>query len=94
VKQTMIGFLLPVFGVFEGAIINGEWRNVSTLYKVLEVLGAVLVIGGVGLVTLNFRELFGGEKKTDSECKDISSIVSGNASPSAAVDTEETPLLA
>eukprot|EP01135_Chromosphaera_perkinsii_P009204 Nk52_evm39s1671 gene=Nk52_evmTU39s1671 len=44
VKQTMVGFLLPVFGVFEGVVFNGEWKTANALAMFLEVLGAFLVI--------------------------------------------------
>eukprot|EP00126_Sphaerothecum_destruens_P009949 Sdes_comp20639_c0_seq1m15812 len=44
VKQTMVGFLLPVFGVFEGVVFNGDWKGATWLSIFLEVLGALLVI--------------------------------------------------
>ena len=64
VKQTMVGFLLPVFGVFEGAVFEHEWVGVSALYKALEVLGAVLIVAGVYFVN------FSGRAKTPEESED------------------------
>lgn len=54
VRQTMVGFLLPIFGVFEGAMFNGDWSGVSWLYIFLECLGAVLI--GAGIWFVNFAD--------------------------------------
>jgi len=50
VRQTMVGFLLPVTGLFLGILVKNEWAGVSVLYKVLEILGSVLVCTGIYFV--------------------------------------------
>jgi len=52
VKQSMVGYLLPVFGVAEGAIFLREWKGVPWYYILIEIMGAVLVCGGIALVSL------------------------------------------
>lgn len=52
VKQTMVGFLLPVVGVFEGALLLGEWKGVSWIYITFEIVGTLLIFIGVALVSI------------------------------------------
>jgi len=52
VKQSMVGYLLPVFGVAEGAIILREWEGVPWYFIMCEVVGAILVCSGIALVSL------------------------------------------
>lgn len=63
VKQTMVGYLLPVFGVFEGALFLGEWQGLAWYFIVLEILGAVLICAGIAVVSLpsvsDVRDLIG-----------------------------------
>uniref|UniRef100_A0A7S1KRC2 EamA domain-containing protein n=1 Tax=Percolomonas cosmopolitus TaxID=63605 RepID=A0A7S1KRC2_9EUKA len=52
-KQSMVGYLLPFFGVIEGVIFLGDWNGVPWYYCVLEVLGAFLIIGGIAIVNFD-----------------------------------------
>jgi drug/metabolite transporter (DMT)-like permease len=52
VKQSMVGYLLPVFGVAEGAILLKEWKGVPWYVIFIQIIGAVLVCGGIALVSL------------------------------------------
>ena len=61
VRQTMVGFLLPIFGLILGILANGEWENTSWLTKFLEILGTFLIVAGVYFVN------FVPKKKSDEE---------------------------
>mgnify|MGYP002476868063 FL=1 len=50
VKQTLVGYLLPVFGVAEGAAFLSEWSGVAWYFIVIEVVGAILICGGIFFV--------------------------------------------
>jgi drug/metabolite transporter (DMT)-like permease len=63
VKQTMVGYLLPVFGVFEGALFLHEWDGLAWYFILLEIIGAILICAGIAVVSLpsvsDVRDLFG-----------------------------------
>lgn len=50
VRQTMVGFLLPVVGVLLGVLVAGDWDNTGWLYKFLTCLGAVMIACGIYFV--------------------------------------------
>merc|ERR1711916_93552 len=54
VRQTMVGFALPVFGIFEGSIFLHEWSGIAWYCKVIEVVGALLI--GAGIYFVNFSK--------------------------------------
>jgi drug/metabolite transporter (DMT)-like permease len=68
VKQTMVGYLLPVFGVFEGAMFLHEWDGLAWYFIVLEIVGAILICAGIAVVSLpsvsDVRDLIGRSSKS------------------------------
>lgn len=56
VKQTMVGYLLPVFGVFEGAMFLKEWDGVEWWFIFCEVLGTLLICCGIAIVSFSLPE--------------------------------------
>lgn len=78
VKQTMVGFLLPIVGVFEGALLLGEWEGVSWIYIAFEIVGTVLVFIGVGLVSI--------PKLVQKKNQDMAQEIDANASMIRTVD--------
>lgn len=53
VRQTMVGYLLPVFGVFEGALFLREWDGVAWWFIFCEVIGTVMICAGIALVSFS-----------------------------------------
>jgi len=49
-RMMLAWMLFPIFGVFEGAIFLREWDGTNLFFKLSEVVGALLVISGLGLV--------------------------------------------
>jgi drug/metabolite transporter (DMT)-like permease len=56
VKQTMVGYLLPVFGVLFGAVFLKEWEGVEWFFIFSEVVGAVMITAGIALVSFTLPE--------------------------------------
>ncbi|KAL0242408.1 hypothetical protein GEMRC1_004971 [Eukaryota sp. GEM-RC1] len=50
VRQTLVGYLLPFWGLMAGILVQNEWDGVSFIYKFLEILGTALIIMGVVVV--------------------------------------------
>jgi drug/metabolite transporter (DMT)-like permease len=50
VRQASVGYLLPVFGILVGALVLGEWDNVSPLFIVVELVGTVMILFGISQV--------------------------------------------
>ncbi|KJE94374.1 hypothetical protein, variant [Capsaspora owczarzaki ATCC 30864] len=67
VRQTMVGFLLPIFGVFEGALFNSDWAGVSWVYKVLEVVGTLLIGAGIYFVNMSDKKKPQPDGESDDE---------------------------
>ncbi|KAL0211456.1 hypothetical protein P9112_009754 [Eukaryota sp. TZLM1-RC] len=55
VRQTLVGYMLPFFGLLAGITVRNEWEDVSFLFKFLQVFGAFLIISGVFVVQLERR---------------------------------------
>ncbi len=68
VKQTMVGYLLPVFGVFEGAMFLHEWDGLAWYFIFLEIVGAILICAGIAVVSLpsvsDVRNLIGRSNRS------------------------------
>eukprot|EP00128_Syssomonas_multiformis_P010972 Colp12_sorted_trinity150504_noHs@22486 len=67
VKQTMVGFLLPVFGIIEGVIVYHDWDGVNWIFKVAEVIGGVLVVAGIAFVNFIAPRTECGASVVDTE---------------------------
>ncbi|KAL0223165.1 hypothetical protein P9112_002555 [Eukaryota sp. TZLM1-RC] len=50
VKQSLVGYLLPFWGLTAGIIVQHEWEDKPLAYKLLEIVGTVLIIGGILIV--------------------------------------------
>jgi len=42
--------LFPVFGLIEGVLVLGEWRNVKLFYKICQVVGSIVILAGMALI--------------------------------------------
>mmetsp|Transcript_8593 Transcript_8593/g.12667 ORF Transcript_8593/g.12667 Transcript_8593/m.12667 type:complete len:416 (-) Transcript_8593:15-1262(-) len=51
-KQSMVGYLLPVLGVFIGAMFFGDWDDIPWFYIVFELVGTFLIVAGIATVSL------------------------------------------
>lgn len=51
IRQSMVGYLLPVFGVFDGAMFLSEWVGVSFEYIAIEVIGTLLICSGITMAS-------------------------------------------
>eukprot|EP01135_Chromosphaera_perkinsii_P005697 Nk52_evm29s358 gene=Nk52_evmTU29s358 len=79
VKQTMVGFLLPVFGLVLGILANNEWEDATWLTKFLECIGTLLIVAGVYFVTFSpaskkdeeFGEDLTGEGSLCAGCENL-----------------------
>ncbi|KAL0484768.1 putative transporter yoaV [Acrasis kona] len=78
VKQTMVGYLLPVFGVFEGAVFLGEWKGLAWYYILCEIVGALLICGGIAVASLpsfsvmkSFIKVKLGRKQIEDDVTDV-----------------------
>ncbi|KAL9648242.1 hypothetical protein ABK040_009246 [Willaertia magna] len=82
VKQSMVGYLLPVFGVFEGAMFLGEWNGLPFYYPIIEVIGGILICSGIALVSIpSWQELKKGAKKivsSSKRSKDVEEAIMGD----------------
>nr|CAG4714760.1 unnamed protein product [Naegleria fowleri] len=64
VKQSMVGYLLPIFGVVEGAVLLGEWNNIPFYIPIIEVIGMILIFAGIAVVSFpSWQQLRKGAKK-------------------------------
>jgi drug/metabolite transporter (DMT)-like permease len=95
VKQTMVGFLLPVFGAAEGALFLGEWNGVSPWFIVMEVVGSMLICCGIALASL-FESKQTNQEQEDGYMKYVCSEIpsTGALSINTCEDGDKVPLLA
>ncbi|KAL0220265.1 hypothetical protein RCL1_000119 [Eukaryota sp. TZLM3-RCL] len=56
VKQALVGYLLPFWGLIAGILYQKEWEGKPFSYIALEILGVVLIIAGIGICNLEKKE--------------------------------------
>lgn len=70
VKQSMVGYLLPVFGVIEGAVFLNEWEGIPFYIPIIEVVGCVLIFAGIAVVSFpSWQQMKSGAKKLATSSK-------------------------
>ena len=94
VKQSLVGYLLPIFGVVEGAVFLGEWNGIPFYIPIIEVIGMGLIFAGIAVVSIpSWRQMKSGATKLVTSSKSNKNIEEAIMEAAVVNNPEETTSL-